>query len=536
VRVGGAALPRDVVLARPPEARKELGRCHRAERRRVTEGPSRARRPTPSLARVPWPFPLWRRPSDSDRPPTAPLPSRPCREPPSSDRRWRQVPDFPRDGEAGEGVGLRVRVGGAALPRDVVLARRLEASKELGPYHRAERRRVTEGPARARRPTPSLARVPWTSPCRAAPLTPSADRRLPSSVPGSRRAELRSSDRRWRQVSDFPRDSKAGEGVGLRVRVGGAALPRDVVLARRLEASKELAELRRGPPAREGPPPPSRGCRGPSPCRAASPRLTLERRSCPSRCTPLRGIAPPGAAPRPSTGLRRSTPPGRRSSDRRWRQVSDFPRDSKAGEGVGLRVRVGGAALPRDVVLARRLEASKELGRCHRAERRRVTEGPTRARRPTPSLARVPWTSPCRAAPLTPSADRRLPSSMPSSRRAELRSSDRRWRQVSDFPRDSKAGEGVGLRVRVGGAALPRDVVLARRPEASKELGPCHRAERRRVTEGPARARRPTPSLARVTWTSPGSCPLPPPPPPPSRPTVAAGEPSARREAQNPEA
>jgi hypothetical protein len=165
----------------------------------------------------------------------------------------------------GRGVGLRVRVGGAALPRDVVLARRLEATKELGRCHRAERRRVTEGPARARRSTPSLARVPWTSPCRAAPLTPSADRRLPSSVPGSRRAELRSSDRRWRQVSDFPRDSKAGEGVGLRVRVGGAALPRDVVLARRLEASKELAELRRGPPAREGPPPPSRGCRGPPP-------------------------------------------------------------------------------------------------------------------------------------------------------------------------------------------------------------------------------------------------------------------------------
>ena len=84
------------------------------------------------------------------------------------------------------------------------------------------------------------------------------------------------------------------------------------------------AELRRGPPVREGPPPPSRGCRGPSPVRVLC-RLRLCRLRRPeptdvgAKCLtfPAVGIAGRGGPPKlakPHTSLAAGEPSARREA------------------------------------------------------------------------------------------------------------------------------------------------------------------------------------------------------------------------------
>jgi hypothetical protein len=239
-----------------------------------------------------------------------------------------------------------VRVGGAALPRDVVLARRLEASKELG---RAERRRVTEGPSRARRPTPSLARVPWpfplscasprltlerrSCPSRCTPLRDRATRRRTSAdgtAPiNTTRSEPTDVGAKYRT---FHVIQKRGRGWGFvcgweEPLCRGTSFSRGGSRQRRSSGAviaRNDAELRRGPPAREGPPPPSRGCRGPSPvvppCRL---RLCRLRRPEPTdvgaKCLtfPAVGIAGRGGPPKlakPHTSLAAGEPSARREA------------------------------------------------------------------------------------------------------------------------------------------------------------------------------------------------------------------------------
>jgi hypothetical protein len=254
-------------------------------------------------------LPLSGRPADADRPPTfaSSVPGSRRAELRRSDRRWRQVSDFPRDSKSGGGGGASCAGGrsrSAEGRRSRAAARGNEGARALSSrgttpsYGGAHPRAKAHPLPREGAVDLPLSGRPADAKCRPtfAELRALSCPTLPSSgAPTDVGAKYRT----------FRVIQKRGRGWGFvcgweEPPCRGTSFSRGGSRQRRSSApiiARNDAELRRGPPAREGPPPPSRGCRGPPP---VAPPLGLR----PPADRPAAAAAPPSRPTlTPSIGL-----------------------------------------------------------------------------------------------------------------------------------------------------------------------------------------------------------------------------------------